>query len=305
MILVAKPSKPFTYTAKNTTRRQAIINDYEEEINQLYKDFDDGSQSHVEPPPSWELPHALEFVRFIVSLPLGDERCINLEDDTDLFDIGLTRCVSVNLRMDCHLFGLCGCSVETVWMRSTLLDALRRSSKVDTKVVPQNIIYERRTIFELASYLSELVSSDPGWVPSLSPEGLIEKKAREMESLLKRFSSSFPEHMPIPGFPRPEGSVVLVTGSTGGLGCPLLAKLIEDPKVEAVYALNRKGAVDLFSRQATAFKERALDVSLLTSPKLCLIEADLMASDLGLPSMVYEEVRPSLKCFRFLTRVVS
>ncbi|KAI0070275.1 acetyl-CoA synthetase-like protein [Panus rudis PR-1116 ss-1] len=36
MILVVKPSKPFAYTVKNTARRQAIINEYESEIDALY-----------------------------------------------------------------------------------------------------------------------------------------------------------------------------------------------------------------------------------------------------------------------------
>ncbi|KAJ7819956.1 hypothetical protein B0H14DRAFT_3089317 [Mycena olivaceomarginata] len=36
MILVSKPNKPFTYTAKMTARRQAIITDYEDEIAELY-----------------------------------------------------------------------------------------------------------------------------------------------------------------------------------------------------------------------------------------------------------------------------
>ena len=36
MILVASPDKPFTYTAKNTPRRHAIIEDYDQEINQIY-----------------------------------------------------------------------------------------------------------------------------------------------------------------------------------------------------------------------------------------------------------------------------
>ncbi|KAJ7367487.1 hypothetical protein DFH08DRAFT_677095 [Mycena albidolilacea] len=36
MVLVANKSKPFTYTAKMTIRRQAIIADYQEEIRELY-----------------------------------------------------------------------------------------------------------------------------------------------------------------------------------------------------------------------------------------------------------------------------
>lgn len=87
MILVAKPSKPFTYTAKNTARRQAIISDYDPEIEELYVAVDETTQADISPPPAWNLASSTAFVRAVVNRvvqqPLGD--------GADLFQNGCDR----------------------------------------------------------------------------------------------------------------------------------------------------------------------------------------------------------------------
>src|SRR5487761_708862 len=47
MIIVASPAKPFVYTAKMTARRQAILKDYDEEINTLYDVVEQTSQVDI------------------------------------------------------------------------------------------------------------------------------------------------------------------------------------------------------------------------------------------------------------------
>lgn len=89
MILVSKPSKPFTYTAKLTARRQAIINDYAEEIDQLYKSVDESTQSDFVPPSAWDLSQSLNFTRTVVSAVLH----FAPGDDDDLFQSGCDRSV--------------------------------------------------------------------------------------------------------------------------------------------------------------------------------------------------------------------
>lgn len=37
MILIAQPTKPFSYTAKSTVRRQAVIKEYAAEIDTLFQ----------------------------------------------------------------------------------------------------------------------------------------------------------------------------------------------------------------------------------------------------------------------------
>ena len=57
MIIVSSPSKPFTYTAKSTPRRSAIINEYKPDIDALYATVED----HPGTPPATNIlePHKL------------------------------------------------------------------------------------------------------------------------------------------------------------------------------------------------------------------------------------------------------
>jgi len=87
MILVAKPFKPFTYTAKNTVRRQATINDYAEEIDELYATVDETMQRDIAPPVDWTAENAAAFVREVV----GGVLKRSLGDEDDLFLHGCDR----------------------------------------------------------------------------------------------------------------------------------------------------------------------------------------------------------------------
>lgn len=92
MILVTHPEKPFSYTAKNTPRRHAIIKAYEDEIESLYQT---GNQAllEVEAPSSWTYDNVLNFIRMIVSGVLVGE----ITDDDDIFQHGCDRSVLVFL----------------------------------------------------------------------------------------------------------------------------------------------------------------------------------------------------------------
>lgn len=90
MILVASPSKPFEYTAKNDPRRQYMINLYKAEIDALYDAFDESAQSDLTPPSVWNAETSLDFVRAVVHRVL--ERDIG--DSDDLFQIGCDRSVA-------------------------------------------------------------------------------------------------------------------------------------------------------------------------------------------------------------------
>lgn len=89
MILVSSPKKPFTYTAKNTARRQAIIADYEEEIDSLYSAVQKTTQPHISVPAEWTSDAVLEFIRVIVSEVLKR----GVGDDEDIFESGCDRYV--------------------------------------------------------------------------------------------------------------------------------------------------------------------------------------------------------------------
>lgn len=75
--MVASPSKPFVYTAKLTARRQAVIVDYEPEIEALYEAVEESTQAVGKIPSSWTSETSLSFVRNVIGsvlkLPIADE----------------------------------------------------------------------------------------------------------------------------------------------------------------------------------------------------------------------------------------
>jgi DNA-directed RNA polymerase specialized sigma subunit len=87
MILVASPSKPFSYTVKGTVRRQAVISSYGPEIQELYTAVAETSQSQIKPPTSWSNNDSLDFVRAIVAEVMKQP----VEDTDDLFQHGCDR----------------------------------------------------------------------------------------------------------------------------------------------------------------------------------------------------------------------
>ena len=87
MILVTKPSKPFQFTAKSTPRRQAIIIEYDEEIELLYQSVEATSQANIPAPPSWNVSDVTSFVRAVVRSVIEHP----ITDSDDLFQYGCDR----------------------------------------------------------------------------------------------------------------------------------------------------------------------------------------------------------------------
>lgn len=110
--------------------------------------------------------------------------------------------------------------------------------------------------------------------------------------MVEKYSQSFPQHHP--SRPTPSQDVVLVTGTTGGLGSNILAELVASKDVARVFAINRKdsnGTVSVIDRQVTALNRQGLDPSIISSPKVEFVETDVDTQYLGLPDETYELVR--------------
>ena len=95
MILVASASKPFSYTPKKTVRRGAVLNDYTEEIDAIYRAVNDSSNTNVPIPlgsssdGGWTLEESLKFVRDVVhSIMTSTE---SMGDKDDIFGFGCDR----------------------------------------------------------------------------------------------------------------------------------------------------------------------------------------------------------------------
>jgi hypothetical protein len=87
MIVVSSPAKPFVYTAKMTARRQAIIKDYDKEINALYDAIEQTSQVDIQLPVEWTPSQSLDYVRRVVYKVMTQK----VADGVDVFQHGCDR----------------------------------------------------------------------------------------------------------------------------------------------------------------------------------------------------------------------
>ena len=87
MIIVVCLSKPFVYTAKMTARRQAILKDYDNEINALYDVVGQASQADIPLPSEWTPSQSLDYMRHIVHKVMTQK----VADGVDIFQHGCDR----------------------------------------------------------------------------------------------------------------------------------------------------------------------------------------------------------------------
>ncbi|EGN94883.1 hypothetical protein SERLA73DRAFT_162904 [Serpula lacrymans var. lacrymans S7.3] len=172
------------------------------------------------------------------------------------------------------------------------------SSSTDSNVrttarqIDQNIVFSNPTIKRLSQALARVVSN-----PQFTgKEGSLINRKVELENTLAMYSEGLPGTLS-PQVEQPNGDghschVVLLTGSTGGLGSYLLASLLENEQVSLVYAFNRssKDGKSSEERQKAGFEDRGLDIALLSSPKLRYIEGDAVQDKLGLGDATYDKV---------------
>ncbi|KAJ7665037.1 acetyl-CoA synthetase-like protein [Mycena polygramma] len=266
MILVASSSKPFEYTAKGTAKRQAVLKLYSPEIDNLY-DTANVWQSDIPLPSSWSTEGNLDFVRAAVTRAVG----ANLDDDVDVFQYGCD-------------------SLQATHIRRAVASLLQKSLNITPSRVPQSLVYDHPTITSLANVIAQLR------LPSQNTNSRVEAISR-MEAMLDKYSDAFyvrPDGGVQDQLNRGKGGTVLATGTTGRLGCHVLAQLLKNQSIDKVYALNRDSEGDMADRQRAAFGVCGLDSSLLESPKLCLQSANFADPHLGLDEKFYQELIKSV-----------
>ncbi|KAJ7233038.1 hypothetical protein C8J57DRAFT_1090832 [Mycena rebaudengoi] len=264
MIIVAKPSKKFTYTAKMTARRQAIIADYASEISNLYATVEETTQSNITPPEQWDPTSTLDFVREVIRNVMTN----SVEDDEDIFQHGCD-------------------SLQATWIRNALLRALRDSAQLDTRRSTHNFVYDYPSISGLALFIFSLVSG--------TEHTPVDNKVSVIHGKVSSYTRDFPLHIGEMDLPSSSEKVVMITGTTGELGCYLLAVLVADNSVSRIYALNRSlRDSSVLCRQSQALVDRGLDPTIVDSQKLVLLEADISSLRFDVEESVYREMQESV-----------
>lgn len=198
-------------------------------------------------------------------------------------------------------------SLHASRIHNTLVQYLRRFA-VDVAIIPRHFVYMNPTIERLAQFLSRIANAgaDTDTARHAPPDDGLASRISQMTDLVSKYTS----HPSTATATATGGSgvhaadevieeVVLLTGSTGGLGTFVLEALLTNPDIKAVYALNRTGAdpkETLQSRQIRSFAWNGIDVRLVGAPQLTLVEADVTRPDLGISPALYEELRTRVTC---------
>lgn len=138
-------------------------------------------------------------------------------------------------------------SLSATFLRNRIMGVLRSSSDPQVaqaaQKINQNVVFSHPTIKQLAMHISQLAAGDEAGPTSASAaiEGMIAKYSVGLTEVHKSLDL-------------PPAPVVLLTGSTGGLGSYMLQELPRNEEVERVYAYNRpaRGKTTIQERQEEA-----------------------------------------------------
>ncbi|KAF8547028.1 acetyl-CoA synthetase-like protein, partial [Imleria badia] len=273
MILITSPDKPLLRTPKGSIQKKATIKAYGAEIDALYNAAEATSQ--FTGPSVWT---AAILEGWLTERANAITHGHSINATTDLFAQGFD-------------------SLSVTYLRNQLINALRTSPNSKTRSAISRIspivIFENPTIELLAARIADLVNENEE-SQDLDPK---QQHIVAMNAMIDKYSSGLPVSVndTLQNGTYPTRSVVLLTGSTGGLGSLLLAQLIENPAVQRVYALNRPSSTSPSAqRQSSAFVDKGLSVDLLKSDKLVYVEADASQDKCGLSPALYEKIRDTV-----------
>ncbi|KAF8577132.1 NAD(P)-binding protein [Ramaria rubella] len=263
-IILASPTKPFTYTAKGTPRKGAILVEYDSEIKAMYQAIQHSSQTDIPIPlgssreGGWTPEENLVFVREVVRNVMT--RAKDMGDDDDIFR--------------------CGCdSLQETYIRNTILHALRKVTPTgNVGKVPLSFVYQHPTVRALAVFSGQVSRHESNVAIDLEPE-----RRKRLQDFVARYTQNWPVHQPSEANPMDER--ILLTGSTGGPGSQLLVQLITMPSVSRMTSRER---------HLEAFRDRGNDLTLLNSKKVIFVEGDTAVDGFNVKPDLFDEIRNSV-----------
>ncbi|KAF8154594.1 hypothetical protein B0H34DRAFT_783744 [Crassisporium funariophilum] len=271
MILIASAKRPLPRAGKGTVMRKAALRDYHDDIEGIYaKVAATAKVESVIPPPSWTFENIKQWLQAqLIDIHGGRE----FSTSGDLFQQGMD-------------------SLSATILRRRIVGALQLpSTQKAAHHISQVMVYNHPTIDKLAAFLVGLVADPDNFVSTAS-------KTDAIEAMIAKYTVGLPQPLFSSNKLSTCTGAILITGSTGNLGAQLLEALLQDPRVETIYTLNRpspvSGSSTVLGRHVERFADKGLDVKLLSSAKLVFLEGDASQKNLGLRQEVYDELRNTI-----------
>lgn len=253
LVLFALPGIPFLRTAKESVRKKATLELYNDMINEAYATIDtalDDMSILIQPDSSKDT--VLSQVRDIVRQTTR----IEVADDESLYEHGID-------------------SLQSLQLSRSLKAALQKVA-VQLDVLTPRFVYANPTIRQLGESVYSLCHATANGVQPV-------KRTQELEAILDDCAAKVDEWWRS----RPMAKVVILTGSTGSLGAYLLEALMHQTSVAHVYCLNR--SADAKERQIAMNRQRGLSSS-FDPARVTFLTCDFAKPLLGLDQAIYDRL---------------
>ena len=291
IVITHSSSKPLLRTDKHSLARKANYAAFEEEIKQCY---DRAEVVTVDPFPMPKDNEGDEALRkavrtLILSCRHGKVNSDFISspegDSVDFFEVGMD-------------------SLQATRLRRALQNALRATSNLAsaTSELPLDFVFQNSSVEKLTHALACIMY---GGVDGRSVDDApLDKESRrigEMLKMVERYVDEIKVHgnLSSAAHAQPASSttrlgahtkIVLLTGSTGSLGCMLLSRFVADSTINKIFCLNRPrdGAHDY---QVKVMQKRGVVVEEEQEwRKVVFLGANASQVNLGLDAGQYEDV---------------
>lgn len=278
-ILFADKDRPLRYLGQGKIQRRQTYQLYEEDIEKVYQEAEDGQLGLAE-----DDARDLLKVDFTRQSSIKDWLQTFIADDAGLHNLGA----------DDNFFEAGMDSLRVI----RIVRELKRQVKLadDTQLSPRSlspaVVYSHPSLNELSNHLlkkagSKIHDLNNGSQGAESDETRRSFNLKDMESLLDKYVQSLPANNQCQDLPITRGITVLLTGSTGSLGSYLLNELCNDPNVQHVICLDRASSAAEKHREMGP--KRGL--SPLDPERVEFLKANLANPQLGVGNEVYERLK--------------
>lgn len=272
-ILFIDPAKPMLRSAKGTIQRRPTLQSYEKEIDELYSDAEKLAVLDVEDLDISQLSIDCKDAEAVAAF-LSDTVSKFMEsreftEDENFFLTGMDSLQALQMtRRLKAVLALPDLGISTVYANPTI--------RVLTKAI--------------VALADQEQASDAS--KQLSRTQMVEKTIQEYTALVDDIAQSAASLEPLTkrdsGVELNGGRVVLLTGSTGAIGCYLLQTLLSDPSVLHIYCLNRSedsGALQQHRSQARGLPTDFPPI------RVTFLRTELDKPQLGLDSEIYSRLQ--------------
>ncbi|KAL0059558.1 hypothetical protein AAF712_013703 [Marasmius tenuissimus] len=278
VVFTTSTKKALVRTDKGSLARKENYVVFEEEIREA---FDDADEMEAKPLPSDGLRDALRSLVASCAWSAAADFAEGPKNDSmDFFEMGMDSLQATRLRR----------------MIQAALSCTQLPPSSETPTLPSDFCFQYSSVDKLCNAITTILSGHDITAGDGDRERL---RVEAMEAMVHKCVEHLRSYKALAGEARKKpssivyGRVVLLTGSTGSLGCMLLETLSADPCVRKVLCLNRPrhGGLDAIRKyQIDALKRRGVVIPPEHWDKIVFIEAQTSMDNLGLDDLQYSQL---------------